>query len=318
MTLFAETRGRQFELFRHFLRRMLDGEWSTAPGQWTSGAIGLISMLLPAGLLLVREGSLDPQYAFRYRQLAASGAAAVHAGAVADQLALIVLLMCVTGGIALLQWQSLFPSRRDYLALAGLPVKSRHIFVARAAAVLLFFVTLVVALCTLPSLIAPFEFGGQRTLNETNRNLIGAQFLTLSAACLFTFFAIMALQGVLLNLAPRGRFERFSSYAQGGLIGLFLFCGLYSWSIKDWAPETVNRLSGSGGWLPPLWFLGLNEFLTGTASPFEGVMAERALLAFACTALTRLALISAPITDIGRFWWKFRSAIPRVAHPVCR
>jgi len=60
----AETHGVDFELVRHFLRRMCDGEWSSSPGQWRSAAIGLISLFLPAGLLLVREGSLDPKYAF--------------------------------------------------------------------------------------------------------------------------------------------------------------------------------------------------------------------------------------------------------------
>lgn len=64
MKWLAETHGVDFELVRHFLRRMFDGEWSSSPGQWRPAAIGLISLFLPAGLLLVREGSLDPKYAF--------------------------------------------------------------------------------------------------------------------------------------------------------------------------------------------------------------------------------------------------------------
>jgi len=51
-----------------------------------------------AGILLVREGALDPKYASKYRLLAmAAGPAGVRAAAIADELALVTLLICVTG-----------------------------------------------------------------------------------------------------------------------------------------------------------------------------------------------------------------------------
>ena len=40
----------------------------------------------------------------------------VRAGAIADELGLLTFLFAITGVVALLAWQSLFPSRRDYLA----------------------------------------------------------------------------------------------------------------------------------------------------------------------------------------------------------
>jgi len=159
-----DTHGVQFELIRHFLRRMFDGEWSSSPGQWKSAAIGVFSLLLPAGLLLVREGALDPKYAFKYHQLSRQG---LRAAAVADETALLTLLLCVTGLIALLQWQSLFPSGRDYLALASLPVRSRQIFVARFISLLLFSGLLIGVMNVLPSLIAPVEFGGAWQLDSS-------------------------------------------------------------------------------------------------------------------------------------------------------
>lgn len=111
MSWLEETHGVQFELVRHFLRRMFDGEWSSMPGQWRSAAIGAFSLFLPAGILLVREGALDPKYASKYRLLAvAAGPAGLRAAAIADELALVTLLICVTGLMALLEWQSLFPA----------------------------------------------------------------------------------------------------------------------------------------------------------------------------------------------------------------
>jgi len=271
-----DTHGVQFELIRHFLRRMFDGEWSSSPGQWKSAAIGVFSLLLPAGLLLVREGALDPKYAFKYHQLSRQG---LRAAAVADETALLTLLLCVTGLIALLQWQSLFPSGRDYLALASLPVRSRQIFVARFISLLLFSGLLIGAMNVLPSLIAPVEFGGAWQLDSSYAMQAGAQALASALACFFVFFAILALQGMLLNVLPATLFARVSVYVQGGLAGLFLLGGFYSWSIKEWAPETVARLPEFGAWLPPVWFAGLHQMLTGEGDAFFTAMASRAQFA---------------------------------------
>ena len=48
------------------------------------------------------------------------------------------LVLAVTGLLALIQWQSFFPGRRDSISLAGLPIRPRQIFLARFATVLLF------------------------------------------------------------------------------------------------------------------------------------------------------------------------------------
>jgi len=275
-----ETHGVQFELVRHFLRRMFDGEWSSTPGQWRSAAIGAFSLFLPAGILLVREGALDPKYASKYRLLAmAAGPAGVRAAAIADELALVTLLICVTGLMALLEWQSLFPSGRDYLALASLPVRSRQVFIARFVSVLLFSAVLIAAMNLLPSLIAPMEFGGAWRMDSSFWPRAGAQAISSGLACFFVFFAILALQGVLLNVLPARLFARVSVYAQGALAGVFLLGGLYSWSIKEWKPETIARLPEFGAWLPQVWFAGLHQRLTGGSGSFFTAMAQRGQLA---------------------------------------
>lgn len=277
MNWLEETHGVQFELVRHFLRRMFDGEWSSSPGQWKSAAIGVFSLFLPAGLLLVREGALDPKYAFKYQLL--KTAAEVRAAATADELALVTLILCVTGLIALLEWQSLFPGGRDYLALASLPVRSRQIFTARFVSVLLFSGVIVGAMNFLPSLIAPMEFGGEWRIDSSYLRHAGAQAVASGLASFFVFFAILALQGVLLNVLPTNLCARASVYVQGVLAGLFLLGGFYSWSMKEWQPETIARLPLFGVWLPPVWFTGLHQTLVGEGGAFSHVMAQRAELA---------------------------------------
>ena len=56
-----------------------------------------------------------------------------------DLLSFLAIAMALTALLTLLQWQSLFPSLRDYLALAGFPVSARQIFVAKFGALVLVF-----------------------------------------------------------------------------------------------------------------------------------------------------------------------------------
>ena len=65
---------------------------------------------------------------------------------IADGLAVLMFGFAVTGFLRLLAWQSLFPSRRDYMALAGLPVRPPQIFVARFASVLLLSLAITLAM----------------------------------------------------------------------------------------------------------------------------------------------------------------------------
>ena len=280
MSWLDETRGVPIELIRHFLGRILDGEWSSSPGQWRPAAIGVFSLLLPAGLLLVREGAMDANYSSKYVRLAmAADHAGIRAAAIADEVALITLVMCVTGLIALLEWQSLFPSGRDYLALASLPVRSRQIFAARFTSVLLFSAGIIAVMNVLPSLIAPIEFGGGWRLDPSYWQHAGAQALSSGLACFFVFFAIVALQGLLLNVVPASLFTRVSVYVQGMLCCMFLLGGFYTWSIKEWRPETIGRLPQFGAWLPPAWFTGLYQELVGEGDAFFVIVAQRALIA---------------------------------------
>ena len=158
MNWLEDTHGVQFELVRHFLRRMFDGEWSSSPGQWTIGGDRRV-LAVSAGGPSVGQGGGDSIRNTPSNTIS-SRSEGLRAAALADEIALLTLLLCVTGLIALLEWQSLFPSGRDYLALASLPVRSRQIFIARFVSVVLFSGVLIGAMNFLPSLIAPVEFGG--------------------------------------------------------------------------------------------------------------------------------------------------------------
>src|SRR5436305_677536 len=96
MKALAETHGRNFELIRHFLARTFDSEMISTRGSWGTVAVSAFALAVPVGMLLLST----PRH---------HRSAAVEAGTLAN----LTLFLAITGLLALLAWQSLFPSRRD-------------------------------------------------------------------------------------------------------------------------------------------------------------------------------------------------------------
>ena len=103
-----------------------------APGQWHVGGdrrvLAAAAVRAPAGQGRHAGSDWLRQISLARRRACRSAA---RGGTVADELSLVTLVFCMTGLVALLEWQSLFPSGRDYLAMAGKPILSRQIFTAR-------------------------------------------------------------------------------------------------------------------------------------------------------------------------------------------
>src|SRR6516164_7670699 len=116
----AETHSVGFELRRHFFARFFDSEFISSPGQAKVVAGGALAILISLSILFtqayyhkyLRLGALDDPQPFLLAELA-------------DVLFIITLAMLAMALFATLQWPSLFPGLRDYMALAGLPVRMR-------------------------------------------------------------------------------------------------------------------------------------------------------------------------------------------------
>jgi len=143
-----ETHGPVFELTRHFLARMFDSELFAGRDRWRPVAIGAFILLLHTAVLLPK--------AARYQRLSRLPAPDLfRAPLLADEAGQITLFLGIAGLLAMLQWQMLLPSRRDYMALASLPIRPRQIFLARFAAFLVFATGVVAALNVPLGLMAP-------------------------------------------------------------------------------------------------------------------------------------------------------------------
>jgi len=219
-----------------------------------------------------------------------------------DILSLIVLGMALIGIFTALQWHSLFPGLRDYLFLAPFPTRLRDIFVAKFTA-LLAFAVLLIGCTTLPaSVLMPMVFAGKYAGDTTPQ--IPAIFVSASAAALFVFFSLVTVQGVLLNTIPVRHFGRVSLAAQGTLLTVLL-CGLPLW-LSLLTPGAIDQPPGWAIWLPPVWFLGLDQAMAGSSDPFATRLARIAAGALAGSAGAA----------VGTYWWGYKRHRMRLVETV--
>ena len=277
---FAETHSSSFELRRHFFRRFFDSELVSDPAQAKVVAGGALAIVLSLSFIYTQA------YYRKYIQLdGLADAGPYHRAAVADFLFVIALTMTIVALFATLQWPSLFPGLRDYLALAALPVRMRQLFIAKFTALLAFMSLAIVATTALPSIELPAVMaGGYGT--HTVRQVPGI-FVSASLAGFFVFFTLVTVQGVLLNILPVRQFPRVSLALQGALLCLLLCALPLVFSIPDLHPYMELR-PGWAMWAPPLWFLGVDQMIAGNSEPLARRLSECAFASVAASATTAI------------------------------
>ena len=251
----AATHGTRFELVRHFLGQFFESDLVTSPDQWLRVLAGVAGVLFSVGILIA------PVFLHRYDCVNA-GMPMRFCPPIDDYRAQYLLLLrsdtrwaialafCITGLVTAIQWQSLFPTLRDCLALAAFPVSALEIFWSKLAAAVLALAAFVTAINIVPSVLFAGLAEGRWQQHSTAVQA-GATFAAATAACVFVFFSMLAIQGLLLNLLPPRRFERVSVYAQSILFTANVAALPFLWS----QPEAM--------WWPPNWFIGLWSNMAG-------------------------------------------------------
>jgi len=230
-------------------------------------AASIMGFAIPAGILL-----LDPR-------VVDASPEKLRVIAVADELSLLTFLFAITGVLAVLAWHSLFPSRGDYLALASLPIQPQQIFGARLVSVALMAIVVSVALSLGPSVVSPHNYGIQGDSYSVLFADIFARVLSTSLGCLFLFFSVVAIQGLIINLVPGRWTVRVTAYLQASLITVFFFAGLSSFISQGWQQHALEQLSNLERWAPPVWFASLHSVIMGHRQASATVMAIRGLQA---------------------------------------
>jgi putative ABC transport system permease protein len=291
-----ETHSDTLELVRHFLARFFDTEIGARPDDWHKIAIGIFASLVSAGIL----GFTTFLARFRMLQDPTHSTPQLYQGAVRnDLISLLAITMAVTALLTLLQWDSLFPSLRDYLALAGFPVSARQIFLAKFSALVLLFAAFTLSLSGPLAGFFSVCIRGPWQENPSAPVLTAATLASLAGASAFVFFTLLALQGVLLNLVPGRWFLRVSLFVQGALF-----------IATVGALPLFGRQPAHAAWWPPFWFVKLWEAIVkGPATA-----ARPALLAIVLPAIIavlayllsyhryRKLLLEAPPAHTGGHW----------------
>ncbi|HSA95698.1 MAG TPA: hypothetical protein VLJ16_06595, partial [Acidobacteriota bacterium] len=195
-----------------------------------------------------------------------------------------ILVMILFGIVTLLEWEMLFPDRRDFVNLAPLPVRLRTIFAAKLASFVAFIGLFSAAMNSLSS-VAFAIFLAQWRSNSViflGRYVL-AHLVSSFAACFCVFFACVFVNFFFMAVLPAALYRRVSVLARFVLIGLLVFLlltfliepGSLSGTIRSLA-----RLKDHGSplffRLPSLWFVGLYEVLLGTTDPVFFALARTA------------------------------------------
>ncbi len=288
-----ETHSAQVELLRHFCGQFFESEFVSRPGQLKLLFTGVLSVLASLSIPFLQA------YYHKYLNLKRlDDTEPFRLAVMADSLFLIALTMVVIGLLTAFFWQSLFPDKRDYLALAALPIRPSAVFRAKFAS-LLGFVTLAALFLAVPlSVGLPSMMQPQRNtahfpvFGPVGYHILGISLASVAGA-LFVFFLLVTLQGLLLNLLPLRVSARVSFVAQAGVLLAFLIAVPGVIAIPR---LTYSMNLESLAWSPPIWFLGIEQRILGTSNPL--------LLRMASTA--NFALLASAAAAVVSYWWSYR------------
>ena len=168
----------------------------------------------------------------------------------------------VTGFATLFEWDVLFPDRRDFLILAPFPVRLRELFGAKFAALGVFILTLVCAVNFFPTVLLPLFSMAIPKLGVSGMiRLTLTQIAATAGASLFAFFAVAALQGVLINVTTPTLFRRISPAVQ--MCGMsIMVIALFTFPLYMLLLRPMTEAHTVWPWLfPPVWFTGVYDLL---------------------------------------------------------
>lgn len=246
-------------LVRHFFGRFFDNEF-VAQNSEMEVTVGKILALLAV------PGAMYPCFRYiGYLQLDAFPPDARLPALWFDRSFFICFSMLVMGGVTVLEWDALFPDRRDFVSLIPLPIRSRTMFLAKVGALTLFLIAFTFIVNFVSIVFFPLiSFRGSVwALFGT----MAAQGVSVTAATAFVFVSLIALEGILLNIFSVRWFRKVSVYVQcvmiAALLSLFFLFPKIAMTIADLKTHHPATLYS----FPPMWFLGLNEWMLGTHDP---------------------------------------------------
>jgi hypothetical protein len=244
-------------LIDHFFRRFFDND--------AAGSIGigpLLALLAVPGAIMTI--TLFPKYSSLLRWFRQELIFDPHVQSMPDRYLFVTFSMTVTGLVTLIKWDSLFPDRRDFANLMPLPFGTFSILFAKVVALSAFVLAFAIDINLVSTfLFPPVVMENKGTLPELLHFML-AHILSVAAASIFTFCALLAVIGLLMTVLPYGVFRRSTRYMQ--------FAGACALLVMFFSTASVPPALAAYDWLPSVWFLGLYYSLQNKATPLLATM----------------------------------------------
>ena len=265
-------------LVAHFLARMVRGGQDSASTEFDLRAGGLLGLLAAPGVFLCFL--LLDKYSSFLSWMRGHGQDDLLLSSIPDKYLFLSLAMAVAGIVTVLKWDQVVPDSQDYLNLAPLPIRSRRILLANAAAILIAVVVVALDVNAAPVALFPlFVTAAGHTTLFAFFQFAAVHLLCVLLASFFSICAVFALLGTLSAVLPREAFRACSSLVRGillvALITLLMsgFAGTTIVRSLQHSPDSALRF------LPPLWYLGLYQSLQHRGPAALTALARTGLLA---------------------------------------
>ena len=281
----------------HFFKRFFAGDTVSDESDLQMGIGGILALLVLPGAILPLL--LLPKYSSFLRWLVGQRHFDYNAASLPDKYMLLTLTMAITGIVAVVKWDGLFPDRLDYANLAPLPPGARVIFLAKFIALMLFVGLFALALNAASTVLFPLVVMGDQINVGTWLRFVGGHAVATVAGSFFMFFFFFAFVGLLMTLLPYRLFRQISTWVQFVSVITLVMLLLVTPEIGSLVTSTSPSTRAFLGWLPTVWFLGLYQQLLGRADAEFHALAMHAIEGLAVAIGVSLVLYAA---SYGRYF----------------
>ncbi len=304
-------------LTRAFFARFFESEITAGADDLKQAFFWLLAALAMPGIMIPVLMSFD------WTLLAMmNGYAGVRAASMSEKAFYLGVSMVTAGGLTAIAWTSLLPDRRDTLILGAMPVRPSLVVVAKLVALGAY-----IGLIAIGTHLAGTLFWASLLANNAPFGFLlrsfPAHFIASAAITATTALSIAAAQGLALAVLGPRLFQRTSTILQVLTVGVLALCFALLPVLNSSAVHTITggpRAQAWLLWLPPMWFLGLYEWMLGTADPTLTMLARRAVLAVALSSAVVLMTyplayrrLMVSVVEAGR---QERGALARAFHSL--
>ena len=256
------------ELTRHFFRRFFENDLVQTTGDTITTVVRAISIVAAPGLMFAFW--LQNQYPQRTRW-----------GRIEDEYFFVMFSFVAMAGVAIFEWEMLFPDRLDFLVLTPLSLKPWEMPAAKATALAMFLGLFFLASTIFGVLMLPL------VSNSHIWTQMAAHALATALAGTFASLLITFIGGLLLCTLPPRIFRSASPLLRMFAVTALALLVVHYARFGDSMPQLLADGGRRMAWLPTFWFLGLYQWLQHgfAAGAFALWMARRAEIATAAVAI---------------------------------